>query len=461
MDTVQRSVLKKITPSPKEEKEISETIEMVKSAVSKNIGSLSYTVAGSFTRGTWMLDKREFDIFILFPEHISREELEKRGLELGKKIVSAFHGSFTIAYAEHPYVRASYKKFSVDIVPCYQVSDPAKIKSAVDRTPFHNQYLAANFPPSLAKEVRLLKQFLKANGLYGSDTKVQGFSGYLCELLILHYKSFKTLIYEASRWQPGEYMDIEGHHPIKPTFPDHPLVVIDPVDPKRNVAAVLSHENFIIFTSLARAFLSRPSESYFFRKQKKPNIAALKKRMLDRKSLFLAVEMQRPDVIDDILYPQLRRSLRRLRDILHENEFQTVGEQVFANGKKCILLFEFEVWSLPHIKKLHGPPIFVRKHAREFLQKYKKARLWVEEKSWVAEIKRPFPTAEILLRSFLKQPPAILQEKGIASHVSISLKKSHRLLTAAQLQRQAKIREYYDFLSEYMEKEVECPLSRE
>jgi tRNA nucleotidyltransferase (CCA-adding enzyme) len=43
-------------------------------------------------------------------------------------------------------------------------------------------------------EVRLLKKFMKGTGVYGAEIKIGGFSGYLCELLILKYRSFAQTI---------------------------------------------------------------------------------------------------------------------------------------------------------------------------------------------------------------------------------------------------------------------------
>ena len=41
-----------------------------------------------------------------------------------------------------------------------------------------------------ADEVVLLKKFMESVGTYGSEFKVGGFSGYLCEMLILQYGNF-------------------------------------------------------------------------------------------------------------------------------------------------------------------------------------------------------------------------------------------------------------------------------
>ncbi len=124
----------------------------------------------------------------------------------------------------------------VDLVPCYHVDSATRIQSAVDRTPFHTRYITDRIN-GLIDDVLLLKQFTKAGGIYGSDQMTEGFSGYLCELLILYYGGFTPLIRAAATWRPGLVIDIENH--VAKKF-DEPLVVIDPVDPKRNVAAAVS-----------------------------------------------------------------------------------------------------------------------------------------------------------------------------------------------------------------------------
>jgi tRNA nucleotidyltransferase (CCA-adding enzyme) len=188
MDGILRKVLKKITPTDKERKELVGVLNKLTDAADSIIEpmGLDKTIAGSFIRDTWLTDKKEIDLFIMFPVSCSRLELEKLGLEAGREIVRKLKGKYEIAYAEHPYVRGKINGFSVDIVPCYKVKSASKIISAVDRTPFHNIYIAKNLKPEMSKEVRLLKQFCKSIEVYGSDIRTLGFSGYLCELLTIN-----------------------------------------------------------------------------------------------------------------------------------------------------------------------------------------------------------------------------------------------------------------------------------
>ncbi|MCS7134964.1 MAG: CCA tRNA nucleotidyltransferase, partial [Candidatus Aenigmarchaeota archaeon] len=265
-------IVKKITPKLKEREKIK--------AVSKKILQIAKSLthpykaevllAGSLTRDTWLPNKNEIDIFILFPKNLTIKQLEELGLELGKKTIEAMKGKWKIEYAQHPYIRGEIEGITVDIVPCYKLEKGEKIISAVDRTQFHVQYLEGKLPKKASKEVRLLKQFLKANDLYGADAKTNGFSGYLCELLIIYYKSFVNLLKSVTKWRVKEIIDIENqwkkedYHHLKKKFKDEVLIVIDPVDKERNVAAALSAYNFFKFKKLAEEFLKEPKEEFFF-----------------------------------------------------------------------------------------------------------------------------------------------------------------------------------------------------
>ena len=66
----------------------------------ENYPDLEFMFLGSFARDTWLPESLEIDVFILFPEKYSEEELEKIGLEIGKKVLDEFE----LRYAAHPYV---------------------------------------------------------------------------------------------------------------------------------------------------------------------------------------------------------------------------------------------------------------------------------------------------------------------------------------------------------------------
>ncbi|MBR4225485.1 MAG: nucleotidyltransferase domain-containing protein, partial [Candidatus Methanomethylophilaceae archaeon] len=88
-------------------------------------------MAGSFSKGTF-LSNPDFDVFMMFPDTVPHEELERIGLRIGDEVL---HG--VRMFSDHPYTRGEFEGVEVDLVPCYRLESTDKLQSAVDRTPFH------------------------------------------------------------------------------------------------------------------------------------------------------------------------------------------------------------------------------------------------------------------------------------------------------------------------------------
>ncbi len=463
-------VLKKaeklVTPSKKEQEEMRKIVSLVfektKEIASKH--GAKPLVAGSVTRNTWLPNKKEFDIFVMFDPSISREELEAKGLEIGKEVAKAIKGKAIIEYAEHPYVNIKYKDYEIDIVPCYELPSVEKIKSAVDRTPFHVRYLEKNLKKEMQKEVRLLKGFLKAIDAYGADIKTQGLSGYACELLIIHFKTFLNCIKEFAKMNFGMIIDIENYWQNKrkeliKMFKGHPLILIDPVDRKRNVASALSTENFFRIAKFSKQFLEKPSIKYFKKIEPKPySLEKLKKVIDKRETKMFLIVFEKPDVVDDILYGQLRKFANRIESILEETKYEFVvfDKDFFVdeNKNKVYVLLEMEVWDLPNIQKRIGPVVFDKVNSKRFLKQHEKALIkpYVENGRWVAIVKRKFKTAKEKIKDSLSKPEKILLAKGIPSHIAKSIAKDFKIYEESKIIKLAKNKEFNKFLVKYLEK---------
>lgn len=458
MKSVLDDVLKKITPTVKEREDLNKVLESILSvtqSVIKPIG-LGKTIAGSFIRDTWLTDKKEIDLFILFPTTYPRERLERLGLEVGKKIISKLKGRYEIAYAEHPYVRGSVRGFALDIVPCYKVKSASNIKSAVDRTPFHNKYIAKNLKPAMSKEVRLLKQFCKAIDVYGSDVRTLGFSGYLCELLIIKYKDFRDLVISAGKWKFGKFIDLGDHCSVsKEYFKDQPLIVIDPTDPKRNVAAALSSENFSKFVVACKEFYKKPSKGFFEVDRRAITKSELRKILKVRGTEFFALKFRRPRVVDDIIWSQMRRTASRVVNLSNENEFEVFDHTVWSNEKYSYLIFEMGKWVLPEMQRLTGPPVTSKIHSKEFTDKYRKSEVYVEDERWVAEVKRKYRHFDQLLKDFFNKPQNTLLKAGVRSHIARSVSRGFSILKSKDIEKLIKNdKELAIFLRKYFERGI-------
>ena len=329
---------------------------------------------GSTARGTWVAGDRDIDLFVRFDADLDREQLEEYGLAVGHAVLPEGHEE----YAEHPYVKGTHDGFDVDLVPCHDVATAGDLVSAVDRTPFHDAYLSARLDDDLAADVVLAKAFLKGIGAYGSDLRTEGFSGYLTELLVLELGGFVPLVESARSWHPPMEFDPEGH--AARTF-DDPLVVVDPTDPTRNVAAVLSTANLARFQHYARELLAAPSEALFEPAAPEPLDAAEVRNHLDRRgATAVAVVFDAPDLVDDQLWPQLRRSLDGTVRGLNGHGFDVLRARAMVGAEgddergsdpgRAALYAELEVAERPTVERHDGPPVAVRKHAASFYESY-------------------------------------------------------------------------------------------
>lgn len=405
---IKKQVLRRIKPPEDEVERVSalaDSLITICEECAKELGlRVTCTLVGSVARGTWLKEDHDFDMFILFPPSTSWEELEELGLEIGRRaahrFASMYKGSAKVIerYADHPYIQLVFEDGEVDFVPAYYIDDASRIISAVDRTPHHTRYVLSHIAGK-EDEVRLLKQFFKAAGIYGSELKRRGYSGYLCELLVIHYGSFLECIKAMANWRRGTVIDIEKHSTKKH---DEPLVVVDPVDPKRNVAAALSLDNFARSIHCARAFLSSPSISFFEIEEEEPSIDPR------RKMGLLALEFSRPELVDDVLYPQIYHAMDSVASLLEREGFRVYSKRVGERGEYTCMLFELEVWELPPIKKHMGPPVDLKDHAEKFLARYRDnpracSEVYIENGKYCVDLRREHQRADALLAARLRE----------------------------------------------------------
>ncbi len=416
-------ILKKIKPKKEEEnkiKAISEKLIQTAEKISEKYG-FKPMLCGSVAKGTW-IPPGEIDLFLLFPEELSRKDLERKGLNSAKAIGRKLGANCYKKYSEHPYLRCVYEGIEIDIVPCFDTK-PDKIKSAVDRTPWHVRYVLSKLKDDQKDEVRLLKQFLKANELYGADLIHRGFSGYLSELLIIKFGSFENLIKHATEWYPPVVLWLENkpNKKIIQNF-DSPLIFIDPVDPKRNVAAALSYETFFKFVKTSKEFLSKPSISFFVKKEKLMKEEKLKKVLEKRDSKFYILRFEKPNEHEDILVSQLRKLSDHIKYNLHKLGFKIIKVKEFVFEKSMGLVLESEIWKLPKVMKRIGPDVKSKTHSLEFLKHYSDKQAWIEDGKWVIEDERKITSIEEFFHDYFKGSKNTLIEKGIPSKIAIVTK---------------------------------------
>jgi tRNA nucleotidyltransferase (CCA-adding enzyme) len=392
-ESVVERVRSHVEPTPGERRSLTETArrlaDRTREAIAERSVDADVMQVGSTARGTWVAGDRDIDLFVRFPPDLSREDLQEHGLAIGNEVLPEGREE----YAEHPYVKGSFEGYEVDLVPCYRLESARDIQSAVDRTPFHNEYLEERLSADLADDVRLFKQFLKGTGAYGSDLRTQGFSGYLSELLVVEYGGFRETLESIRNWQPPVHLDPEDH--AEASF-DDPLVVVDPTDPERNVAAVVSTTNVARVQHHAREFLRSPRLETFEPDEPEPlDAESVREHVEARDTRPLAVVFDAPDLVEDQLHPQLYRSRDGLVRGLEGAGFSVLRAATWAAGR-AVLFAELSVSELPAVERHEGPPVHVEDHATGFFEKYAETDAYgpfVEEYRYVVEREREVTTA--------------------------------------------------------------------
>jgi tRNA nucleotidyltransferase (CCA-adding enzyme) len=393
---------------------------------------------GSVAKDTWLKGDADIDIFLRVPASLSRADLETRCLGVARRALKGY--PIIERFAEHPYVETHVEKVRVNVVPCYDVPR-GQWRSATDRTPFHTEYIISHLDPSQRKEVRLLKAFLKGVGVYGADVKVSGFSGMLCETLIMYYRSFTKTLEQAQSWKTPVTIDLERYYAGREgemlDLFEEPLIVIDPVDRGRNLAASISSRRLWEFVAGARAFSAKPSRSFFVAHKITPlSTARFRQEMQRRGWNLLAIELGRVDTVVDVLWSQLYRTERALRNLLKQEDFNVTRSASWSNEQDLnVILLELESLTLPPMRKRLGPHVVRSQASQLFLRKHlgegrTVSGPWVDDDRWAVGQLRETTDAAQFIRSKIRDGG---RHVGVASKIAPVLKRRHRVLTGLKL----------------------------
>ncbi len=362
-----KKIKNKLKPTKSEEKKVREIANELISQISSLVDA-EVVLAGSIAKGTWVSKSHDIDIFVLFNKSTS---------EIDKKLISALKKKFDfeVIHGSRDYAKFNYKGFEVEVIPLYKLDNAEEAINSIDASQFHINYVKAHITPKLADEIRLLKQFLKANNLYGAETHISGFSGYVVELLIIHFGSFKKLLEFIDKGvKPPIFIDIEKYYNsmdeairvLGKHKSNSPLILIDPTNKYRNAAASLSYDTFAKFVFLARMFLRNPSEKFF--KKKKITINEIEKLSKKRGTLLLKKKFKVKGN-EEIFYAKLNRKIKRIKSAIEREGISIYSYGIVEN----YVYFEIETLKLSKMKKHFGPPVWVpKKHFDQFLKEWRK-----------------------------------------------------------------------------------------
>ena len=373
-------ILTEIKPT-NEESEIvheiaTEAIDYIDKISKKEDINVKTILVGSIAKDTWLSGNSDIDIFMCFPLNTDLSYLKEKGLFLGYECSKYMNGEAHEHYASHPYLTSHINGYDVDFVPCYNINHAEELKSAVDRTILHTNYIKKHLKDTQKNEVLLLKKFMSEVGTYGSEFKIGGFAGYLCEILILRYKTFEETLKAASNWKNKTIIDLEEYGTAN-LFSDS-LIAIDPTDKNRNVGAALRKEKVAEFIIASRNFLNAEDKKkieYFKnikRKIKGNNIKEqfkdIIKQFKDRKTKIITISFDIPDVSSDSLHPQLKKTQQSITEKLEDNEFSVFKSDYWTDEENIgIFIFELNVYKQNKYYIHEGPKIWDKQAVENFL----------------------------------------------------------------------------------------------
>lgn len=261
-EEVLRHVEKRLVPSKEEEERMRKAAEFVVSYIKLMASNKQVNVkvesGGSYAKHTWIRGRSDIDVFVVFEDEQSTRRL--------RELVP--HG-FNSEHGTREYFVGKAGGMNVQVVPVVSFSRVEDVKNSIDFSIMHKDYILQHTDERQRRDIILLKQFCIANRCYGSEAYIHGFSGYVLELLVVHYGSFLSLFKEAADWEPGVFIDHEHMYSSKEEAikeigaVDNPLIVVDPTNRHRNVCGSLNLDNFARFVFAVRKFLKEPDPSFF------------------------------------------------------------------------------------------------------------------------------------------------------------------------------------------------------
>lgn len=380
-EELERIVLEKIKPSSEERELLHSTFREIKDRVETYFRSIGIeaeaTLQGSVAHDTWLSGDMDIDVFVLFPKDISIDDLKSR---IFQHLVDCLKnlGEVELRYAEHPYVKLIIDRVEADVVPAYRLSSSHEVATAVDRTPFHTQFINSKLNDKLRDDVRLLKRFMKTIGVYGAEIGIKGFSGYATELLVIAYGGFREVLKATAGWKTPVFIDklLDPEQDrerifklLKRKYPDSVIYLPDPVDPLRNTTANVSLSNVIKMIIASTCYLNNPSLSFFEENDISVSRDVIIEKLSNRCIVIIAFTVE--NLPPECVWGEALRVADRLSKLLERFDYTVIDYSVWSDEKKYVFIaIEVDECSKPYYKLYETPNMRSTERFLDFIKKH-------------------------------------------------------------------------------------------
>jgi tRNA nucleotidyltransferase (CCA-adding enzyme) len=376
-------------------------------------------LGGSFAKGTWLPGYVDLDIFVRIDPKTSEDRFEQIGLAVGAAATRGFPQGKK--FAQHPYTEAIVKGIRVNIVPCYSVGK-GEWKSAADRSLFHVQ-VVRRLSAEVKTQIRLLKRFMKAVGVYGAEIETQGFSGYAAEVLVMRFGSLEGVLRYFAGFQPSSRERL--------------FRLPDPVDEGRDLAIAISSEKLGRMILASREFLKGPKEAYFHEMRGKSHPAL--------RGMVFAVVFSHRRLSEDTLWGELRKTTKHIVRHLDMNGFKIARSMAASDNKlssAILLIPEYDV--LPGFEQRIGPTVDRKKDVDAFISSNRNGAklIWVDEEARARLLRpRSYVSLDDLLADIVRGKAGPI---GVSGELERGMRRSGSVLNGPSLTKAASASKWLD-----------------
>lgn len=410
-----KSILPKIKPSKEEERKFTAATASFLKLLNEKLKDVQAKaiLGGSGAKGTWLSGSYDVDIFVPFDLKKYADKSSELSVLLEKALKKAFQAKISRLHGSRDYFQVSYQGLLFEVVPILKISKAEQARNITDISPLHSAWVNTH-AANLKDDIRLLKQFCRANNLYGAESYIGGFSGYVLEILTAYYGSFEKVLKATQRWKEKEVVDASKFYPsgemalfhINTSKLQSPLIVVDPVDKSRNAAAALSMEKFLLLKELAKKYLQKPAENYFQKEKITPDF--LKEKHKGKSMVLMIVTPTEGKT--DAVGAKLLKGFDFIREKLQGFSVIHAGWE-WNKGSEALFYFVVKKKELPAEEIRAGPPLKMKDFVADFKKKNK--HTFEEKGKIMAKVKVENPKLNNFVNALLKDEYLKEKAKGI------------------------------------------------
>lgn len=390
-------ILDKINPTKKEREEVNKVIERFLKKIKPRLKECRLLIGGSMGKDSWLAGDHDVDIFVKFPKNYYKKDISKILQDNLKGI------KFQVIHGSREYIRIKQGNYLFEIIPVIDIKRHEEAANITDVSQLHVKWVKANNKDH--SQIRLAKAFLKANNLYGAESYIKGFSGYVIELLTIYYNGFINLIKSATNWKDQVIIDIEKFYKNKEEIIKNlnkdklsSLILIDPVQPDRNVAASLSKEKFDQFRGLCKRYLEKPHEEYFI--EKNIDLNELKKKSKNDELIILEIEALNGK--NDVVGSKLLKLFNYVKDKIIKEGWK-VKESSWFWKKNALFYYIVEKKRLSKEIIHYGPPKKLAENVNQFRKKWRNHKISQDNYRVYVKLKRKYTDIRSFIKSLIKE----------------------------------------------------------